>query len=154
MNISNTNNATYVAAATIRGSSLAPSLRGTVVFTPWQNGTQVTVAVMGLPKGSNFYAFHIHEGVACGKSQTDNPYQAAGDHYNPGNTLHPMHAGDLPALLSTENGSAWMSVITDRFTPDQVIGHTVVIHAQPDDYHTQPSGNAGSRIGCGEIDFA
>lgn len=63
---------------------------------------------------------------------------------------HPFHAGDLPPLLSCK-GRAYLAVITGRFCVKDVIGRSVVIHAGPDDLHTQPAGNAGAKIGCGVI---
>ncbi len=56
-----------------------------------------------------------------------------------------MHAGDLPPLLSN-NGRAYCQVLTGRFRVSDVIGKTVVIHSGPDDFMTQPSGNAGEKI--------
>ena len=102
----------------------------------------------GLPKESEtgFFAFHIHEGRDCGGEG----FADTGGHFNPGNTEHPRHAGDLPPLLS-DNGRAFMQVLTGRFRVDEVIGRTVIIHSHPDDFHTQPSGNAGTKIACGVI---
>ena len=58
--------------------------------------------------------------------------------------------GDLPPLLS-DKGTAWMMVYTTRFFPEEVVGKTVVIHDMPDDFRTQPSGNSGEKIACGQI---
>ena len=71
-------------------------------------------------------------------------------HYNPTNEPHPFHAGDLPSLFSN-NGYSYMVVYTNRFKPVDVVGKTVVIHQNPDDYRTQPAGNTGTKIACGEI---
>lgn len=73
-----------------------------------------------------------------------------GAHYNPENTEHPKHAGDLPPLLAN-NGIAWSAVYTDRFYPEDVVGRTVIIHDMADDFHTQPSGDSGMKMACGEI---
>ena len=94
-------------------------------------------------------AFHIHTGNACTENG-QGEFASAGGHYNPWDTLHPSHAGDLPPLLSN-NGSAWMAVYTGRFYPEDVIGRTVIIHEKSDDFHTQPSGDAGEMIACGKI---
>ena len=122
-------------------------LRGTVKFYPAGRGTLVVAEIMGLPEnGTGFFAFHIHEGGDCGGKD----FGDTGGHYNPGGAEHPRHAGDLPPLLS-RSGRAFLAVETDRFTPCEVIGRTVVIHQNADDFHTQPAGNAGNKIACGVI---
>jgi Cu-Zn family superoxide dismutase len=105
----------------------------------------VTAKVTGLLR-DGFYAFHIHEGGSCG----ENDFRGSGMHYNPTGAAHPDHAGDLPPLLS-HNGKARMSVLTGRFRVDEIIGTTVIIHANPDDFTTQPSGNPGEKLACGVI---
>ena len=72
-------------------------------------------------------------------------------HYNPGNCPHPAHAGDMPPLMTDGGGYAWMAFYTKRITMSEVIGRTVVIHSNPDDFHSQPSGNSGKKIACGVI---
>ena len=64
--------------------------------------------------------------------------------------VHPKHAGDLPPLMGCQ-GNAYLAVKTDRFIVHDIIGKTVVIHSDPDDFHTQPAGNAGKKIACGVI---
>ena len=113
---------------------------GFVHFYPAEGGTLVRADIYGLPP-EGFFAFHIHSGPDCA-----NP----GGHYNPTGSAHPLHAGDLPPLLSYK-GRARMTVMTDRFTPEAVIGKTVVIHSGPDDFRTQPSGDPGPVLACGEI---
>ena len=136
------------AVARIGGGEQAPCLKGSVKFYQLPGGVLVEAELTGLPcdPPSGFFAFHIHEGGACsGKDFAD-----TGGHYNPRNSAHPNHAGDLPPLLSS-NGRAFLTVLTDRFCVKDVIGRTVVIHGGPDDFHTQPSGDAGTKIACGLI---
>lgn len=135
------------ARAIIKSREPYLNVRGEVLFYQERNGVLVTAKITGLPQnGSGFYGFHIHEGDDCnGKGFSD-----TGGHYNPNDLPHPSHAGDLPPLLSN-HGSAYMTVKTDRFRLRDVIGRTVVIHAGPDDFHTQPSGDAGEKIACGVI---
>jgi len=122
-------------------------VRGEVLFYQERNGVLVTAKVSGLPQnGTGFYGFHIHEGNSCDGAG----FADTGGHYNPDSLPHPSHAGDLPPLLSNK-GNAYMSVRTDRFRIKDIIGRTVVIHAGPDDFHTQPSGDAGEKIACGVI---
>ena len=126
-------------------------LSGIVSFFPQERGTLVVAQIHGLPDAdgpcsSPVFGFHIHEGDSC----TPPDFADAGGHWNPENCEHPHHAGDLPPLFGC-HGDAYLAVLTDRFTAAEAIGHTVVIHSEPDDFTTQPSGHAGSRIGCGVI---
>lgn len=127
------------------------NITGTVKFFPYKKGTMVVADIHGLPNtgaacSSGVFAFHIHEGGSC----AGEGYPETGGHYNPGKCPHPYHAGDLPPLFSN-GGDAFMIVYTDRFSVQDVIGRTVVIHAQPDDFTTQPAGNSGPKIACGVI---
>ncbi|MGM9526854.1 MAG: superoxide dismutase family protein [Oscillospiraceae bacterium] len=136
------------AVAYIRGGDKAPSLTGEVQFYQ-KNGSVLVVAhVSGLPQSSEtgFFAFHIHEGGSCsGESFSD-----TGGHYNPAKAPHPNHAGDLPPLMLC-HGGAYLAVRTDRFSVRDILGRTVVIHSGPDDFRSQPAGNAGNKIACGVI---
>lgn len=138
-----------MAIALIQGNSGYPDLHGKVFFynTPF-GGALVYVEVNGLPDknpSSNFYGLHIHEFGNCTL-----PFDKTGNHYNPGNTQHPWHAGDLPPLLGN-NGYAWMCVYTGRFSIPEILGKSVVIHGMRDDFTSQPSGDSGAKIGCGVI---
>lgn len=135
------------AAACIRGGESYPELRGVVRFYQSTGDVVVEAQVCGLPQTeTGFFAFHIHAGDSCGGEG----FADSGSHYDPGMTMHPNHAGDLPPLLGSR-GKAYMKVLTDRFRVEDVIGKTVIIHDGPDDFHTQPSGNAGTKIACGVI---
>jgi Cu-Zn family superoxide dismutase len=137
------------AAATIKGSSAYPNLRGVVRLYPMGDGTLLTAEVFGLPKTeTGIFGFHIHAGTACSGNATD-PFADAEGHFSPVVREHPMHAGDLPPLFADTDGTALMAVYTDRFTPQEVIGHAVIVHAHPDDFHTQPAGDSGMKIACG-----
>ena len=129
------------AVAEVFGSGI----RGTVWFWQRQDGVLVTVEVSGLPR-DGFFAFHIHEGADCGGKDFAN----TGGHFNPEVLPHPEHAGDLPPLLSCK-GSAFLSVLTDRFCVEDVLNRTVVIHGGTDDFKSQPSGDPGAKIACGVI---
>lgn len=131
------------AVACVRGAQV----NGTVKFYQQPNGTLVVADLCGLPESeTNFFAFHIHEHGDCRGEGFPN----TGDHYNPCNVEHPKHAGDLPVLLAC-NGKAYLAVLTKRFRVQDVVGRSVVIHSHPDDFHTQPSGGAGTKIACGVI---
>ena len=136
-----------IAAAQIRGGEQAPGIRGMARFCQTRDGVLVSVEVRGLPESrTDFFAFHIHEGLDCGGQG----FADTGGHYNPGGEPHPCHAGDLPPLLGC-GGMARMCVLTDRFRVEEIIGRTVVIHSGPDDFHSQPAGDPGEKIACGVI---
>lgn len=96
------------------------------------------------------YAYHIHSGAKC-TGNAEDPFKDTLQHFNPQNNGHPYHAGDLPPLFGNY-GFAWNAVFTARFKISEVIGKTIVIHANPDDFITQPSGNSGTKIACGVIE--
>ncbi len=132
------------AVACIKGEG---SLRGTVRFYETCRGVLVAAEIQGLPENdSGFFAFHIHEGASCGGKG----FADSDGHFNPNGMPHPRHSGDLPPLLS-QNGRAVLAVETDRFRIREILGRTVVIHDNADDFHTQPAGNSGRRIGCGVV---
>ena len=136
------------AVARITGGAEAPQLSGCVEFYQENRCVLIVAKISGLPADSEtgFFGFHIHKGNTC----TGADFSGTDSHYNPTEQAHPEHAGDLPPLLRC-NGSAYLSVRTDRFSVKEVIGRTVVIHSEPDDFHTQPAGNAGRKIACGVI---
>lgn len=136
------------ARALLCGSNAHPGLRGEALFYPYQDGTLLLIRALGLP-GDGFYACRIHAlGDCC--TGGDVAFHCAGPHYDPEGREHPNHAGDLPVLLSS-GGRALSLVYTGRFQPGQVLGRSVVLHALPDDYRSQPTGAAGGRIACGVI---
>lgn len=138
-----------VATAILKGSAAYPELMGMVRLFQTEKGVLVAAEVNGLPEQApcgGVFGFHIHEGTGCGGDD----FADTKGHYNPKNCQHPYHAGDLPPLFSNQ-GSAWMAVLTDRFQLKEVIGRTMVIHLYPDDFMTQPGGNSGMKIACGII---
>lgn len=142
------------AIAKLSGSSDYPDIKGIVHLFQTKKGVILATRVTGLPNktntcNSNIFGFHIHEGTAC-TGNAEDPFAETGGHYNPSNCSHPHHAGDLPPLFGN-NGFALMSLLTNRFTVADVIGHTVVVHRNPDDFTTQPAGNSGPKIACGII---
>lgn len=135
------------AFAHISGGREHECLSGKIEFYQSKDGVWVIANVKGLPKNdTGFFALHIHEGANCSGEN----FSGTGSHYNPYNTSHPLHSGDLPPLLSN-NGNAYMAVKTNRFTVNEIIGKTVVIHMDFDDFTSQPAGNAGDKIACGVI---
>lgn len=142
------------AAANIAGSESCPDISGTVRFYQTGEGVIVWAEVTGLPHSGHpcrerVFGFHIHKGSDCQGTMED-PFADAMSHYNPGGCEHPCHAGDLPPLFGN-NGYALSLFLTDRFSVNEVIGRTVIIHDHPDDFTTQPSGNSGTKIACGTV---
>ena len=128
-----------------------PKTSGLVRFyQPANGGVLVEAEFFGLPDSStmgnsDFFAMHIHNFPDCGHD-----FANVGTHFNPGKLPHPFHAGDLPPLLSNQ-GYAWMAFFDRRFTIEDIIGKSIIIHAHGDDFMTQPSGNPGKGIACGDI---
>lgn len=142
------------ALAAVRGSADYPTIRGQVRFYQARRGVLVTVDLSGLPQPEGacahpVFALHIHAGEACTGTAAD-PFANALSHYNPKDCLHPFHAGDLPPLFGND-GDAFMAVLTNRFTIEEVVGRTVILHSGRDDFTTQPAGDAGKKIACGVI---
>ena len=143
----NHNNCKINASATVKGGCQAPGICGQVNFYQKQNYVLVSAHIKCLPETpTGFFGFHIHEGKSC----TGTDFADTLNHYNPKHTPHPTHAGDMPPLIYC-NGSAYLNFTTDRFCVKDIIGRTVVIHDMPDDFNSQPSGNAGKKIACGVI---
>jgi Cu-Zn family superoxide dismutase len=142
------------AFANIRGNDAYPQIIGTVKFYQLPNGVLVAAEVDGLPTSTGYcqmpiFAIHIHEGGNCMGDEVD-PFRNVGMHYNPYDCPHPYHAGDMPPLFDA-NGKAFLVFLTTRFTVDEIIGKAVIIHDSPDDFMSQPAGNAGNKIACGTI---
>ncbi len=139
------------ATAEIYGNSQNPELHGRAYFYNANcNGTLVSLEISGLPNpdkyfSTSFHGMHIHEDGDCTL-----PFDNTGNHYNPENSPHPFHAGDLPPLLSN-CGYAYCVFYTSRFNVCDVVGRSLIIHEAADDFTTQPSGNSGEKIACGVI---
>ncbi len=142
------------AVATVRGGAEYPDISGSVKFYQTARGVLTLAEIFNLPIttekcANNIFAFHIHSGASC-TGNAEDEFADAGTHYNPTDCPHPYHAGDMPPLFSAD-GTAFLAFLSDRFTADEIVGKTVIIHDKPDDFTTQPSGNAGKKIACGEI---
>lgn len=141
-------------------AELAPTqgnaVKGSVQFEQKGDKIMVTVDVSGLPANSE-HGFHVHEKGDC--SAPDGT--SAGGHFNPENKPHghegtERHVGDMPNLKSDANGVAKASFELDLMTlkdgsANNIINRAVIVHKDPDDYKSQPVGNAGARVACGVI---
>jgi Cu-Zn family superoxide dismutase len=128
---------------------------GTVSFTQQGLRVDVRVQVTGLAPNQE-HGFHVHEKGDC--SSPDG--MSTGGHFNPGGQPHgpqsaPHHGGDMPSLKADASGNAQASFQMQGVSVgtgiDGLIGRGVIVHAKPDDYATQPTGNSGARIACGVI---
>ncbi|MBI2828115.1 MAG: superoxide dismutase family protein [Acidobacteria bacterium] len=133
---------------------------GTLTLAQEPDGVRLTVELSSLPPG--FHGFHIH---AVGKCEA--PFTSAAGHFNPAGQTHAHHAGDLPNLLVTADGRAFMMVKTARSKLEELFdadGSAIIIHADPDNHANIPAryrpdpdastlgtGDAGGRIACGVI---
>ena len=151
---------TQGAAGTSAVAALAPttgnSTSGTVRFAQRGDKVLVTGEVRGLrPNGE--HGFHVHEKGDCSSGDG----MSTGGHYNPGNQPHGRHtsaahhAGDLPSLRADASGVARFSFESTGFSIGagraDVVGKGLIVHRDPDDYTTQPTGNAGPRLACAVI---
>jgi Cu-Zn family superoxide dismutase len=125
---------------------------GRAAFVQYGGSVIVAVQATGLTEG--LHGLHIHTVGSC----IGPTFASAGGHFNPTNSDHGSHAGDLPDLVVNRSGMGLMATFTSGFTllpgPLSLFdgdGAAIIIHANPDDHHTNPSGNSGPRVGCGEI---
>jgi Cu-Zn family superoxide dismutase len=143
------------ATATIEARSNS-TVSGTATFEQINpKKVKVVIEISGAPPGQ--HGLHLHEKGDC----SDPEAKSAGDHFNPAKVAHgnpesmPHHAGDYGNITVGEDGKGKVAFVTDEISvstgENGVIGRAVVLHAKADDLTSQPSGNAGARIGCGVI---
>lgn len=130
---------------------------GTLQFAVVDGVVVVTGEVTGLKPGSQ-HGFHLHEKGDCSAPDAT----SAGGHFNPASTDHGRvghgshHGGDSDNLVANDQGVASVDARFEGVTigdgaAGDVVGRGVIVHADPDDYVTQPTGNAGARLACGVI---
>ena len=138
-------------------STKGNSASGTVTFEQRGGKVRVSGTVTGLKPNAE-HGFHVHEKGDCSAADAT----SAGGHFNPGGHAHgragqgPHHAGDVPNLKAAANGVARVNAEVSGLSisgtaPDGIIGRGLVVHRDPDDYKSQPAGNAGPRVACGVI---
>ena len=129
---------------------------GEATFEQLGDKVRVVIYVEGLKPGQE-HGLHIHEVGDCSSGDG----MSTKGHFNPHGKPHghhaspERHAGDLPALRASKDGRGKVEADLDTITvtpgPGSIIGRGLIVHADPDDYKTQPTGNAGARIACGVI---
>ncbi|HSV51743.1 MAG TPA: superoxide dismutase family protein [Burkholderiaceae bacterium] len=132
------------------------SASGMVKFS--QSGDKVLVSgeVRGLKPNAE-HGFHVHEKGDCSSGDG----MSTGGHFNPGGSAHGQHshgthhAGDLPSLKADAYGVAKFSFESKTIAvgsgSNDIVGKGLIVHRDPDDYKTQPTGNAGPRMACAVI---
>ena len=129
-------------------------MMGTASVAQVGDSLRITITGMNLPAGA--HGAHIHQTGLC----TPPSFESAGGHWNPTSQQHGkdnpagMHKGDLPNLLVGTDGRGIMEYTVPMTSIAALMdadGAAVVIHAQPDDYRTDPSGSSGARIACGVL---
>jgi len=131
------------------------NVAGTVTFEQRGGKTLVTGEIRGLKPGAE-HGFHVHEKGDCSSGDG----MSAGGHFNPDGKPHgpqagPHHAGDMPNLKADASGVAKASFVLDEVTvaagPKSIVGRGLIVHKDPDDFKTQPTGNSGARLACAVI---
>ena len=132
---------------------------GTVQFFPQADGSiRIQGRVQGLAPNSE-HGFHIHEKGDCSSGDG----LSAGGHFNPNQQAHGKfgdskahHLGDLPSLEADNQGVATIDFVSKELKLDRgshgVLGRALIVHKDPDDYTTQPTGNSGARLACAVIE--
>jgi Cu-Zn family superoxide dismutase len=145
------------ATATLEGTMPDTTVTGTVRFDQNNGKVKMTLQISVPSKANQSVAVHIHENGACGDMG-----KAAGGHWNPTNQNHgkwgsgQFHLGDIGNVTLDAQGNGTMELETDLWSiggdaNKDILGKGIIVHGGTDDYTSQPSGNAGSRIGCGVI---
>jgi Cu-Zn family superoxide dismutase len=129
---------------------------GEATFEQVGDKVRIVASVQGLKPGMD-HGFHLHEIGDCSSGDG----MSTKGHFNPFGKQHAhagtpeRHAGDLPPLKADKDGrarvDASLDVITVAAGPGSVVGRGLIVHADPDDFKTQPTGNAGARIACGVV---
>lgn len=129
---------------------------GTVSFVQSGDVVKVSGSISGLKPNAE-HGFHVHEKGDCSSGDG----MSTGGHFNPGGKAHghhgtgDHHTGDLPSLKADANGVAAFSfescTIRVGSTANDIVGKGLIVHRDPDDYKTQPTGNAGPRLACAVI---
>jgi Cu-Zn family superoxide dismutase len=130
------------------------TVHGTVHFHETSKGIRVMAKISGLTPGE--HGFHIHEKGDCSTPDAT----SAGGHFNPTGAKHggpnaaDRHAGDFGNVTADASGNAKFDMVDSHISfdgPNSIIGRGVIVHEKADDLTSQPAGNAGKRVACGNI---
>jgi superoxide dismutase, Cu-Zn family len=151
------------AAAKSASATLAPTMgntaTGTATFTTTESSIKLVVTIANAPPSTE-HGFHIHANGACGVDGME-----AGGHWDPTTMMHGRwtdaahHSGDIGNIMVDASGNGSTELVANVWSigtgaANDVVNHAVILHASPDDFVTQPTGNAGGRIACGVIQLS
>jgi superoxide dismutase, Cu-Zn family len=133
------------------------NVSGTVTFEQVEGGVRIQAELSGLSAGN--HGFHVHDYGDCSAPDAD----SAGGHFNPEQVDHGgpdaerRHIGDFGNIEADDSGNARYDRVDAHVTfegPHSVLGRGLIVHADPDDLTSQPTGAAGARLACGVIGVA
>ncbi len=144
---------------------------GTVTLVPEEGKVRVEAELQGLEPG--FHGFHVHDSGRCEPEAPEGAFTTAKGHLAGGGDVHGEHAGDIPSLYVTKDGTASLNVLLDGFTTEQLMaddGAAIMVHGDPDNFahvpdrytssqaeepgpdeDTRKTGDAGARVACGVV---
>jgi Cu-Zn family superoxide dismutase len=144
-------------------ANMAPAsaslVSGRLLIDAIDGGVRIHGELGGLGR-NGVHAIHVHERGDCSAADAS----TAGDHFNPDGVAHgragmpPHHLGDMDNLHANPQGVAKVDLHLHDVTlgsgaANDILGRAIIVHANPDDYTSQPTGNAGARVACGVIDI-
>jgi Cu-Zn family superoxide dismutase len=144
-------------------ANMAPAsaslVSGRLLIDAIDGGVRIHGELGGLGR-NGVHAIHVHERGDCSAADAS----TAGAHFNPDGVAHgragtpPHHLGDMDNLHANAQGVAKVDLHLHGVTlgsgaANDILGRAIIVHANPDDYTSQPTGNAGARVACGVIDI-
>lgn len=153
-----TSNDKEIASATLSSTVTSENIGSAKFYSIGNGKIKMDLELNMIDKSDSTIAVHFHEHGDCG-----NMGENTHGHWNPTNEPHGKwdseshHSGDIGNVTLDGKGRATITVTTDRWSTidgdmKNIIGRGIIVHDGTDDYTTQPTGNSGSRIGCGVIE--
>ena len=143
-----------IAAKAVLAPTKDHTTAGTVTFTQVKGGVKIVADITGLTPGE--HGFHVHEWGDCSAPDAT----SAGSHFNPSHEPHGApdahyhHAGDFGNVVADQSGNAHYELLDSKISftgANSILGRGIIVHAQKDDLHSQPVGDAGGRVACGVV---
>ena len=147
------------AKAMITGTQEGSAIKGEATLREVQGGVEVMAELSNIPNPGK-HGFHVHENGSC-----EDAGKAAGGHFNPKGSPHGLlskdgpekaHCGDMGNIVIDEKGNGklveFLPGVSLTQGENDIVGKAIILHEKEDDF-SQPTGNAGARIGCGIIEI-